>query len=91
MKEERGVTLTSLCIYIISLTIAIGLLSTFASYFMKNTNDIIVKSNSGEEYARFLTYFTKDVNSENLSSVQLYNSGRGITFECIMKNPVEQK
>lgn len=74
MKQERGVTLTSLCIYVIGLITVIGLMSTFTSYFAKNTNDTVVKSNSGEEYIRFLAYFTKDVNSSNLNTVSLYDS-----------------
>lgn len=79
LKQEKGVTLTSLCIYVLGLIVVIGLMSTFTSYFYKNTNDTVVKSNSGEEYTRFLAYFTKDVNSDTLKNVS--TSTNSITFE----------
>lgn len=83
MKQERGVTLTSLCIYVLALIVVIGLMSTFVSYFYKNTNETVVKSDSGEEYTRFLTYFTKDVNDDNLKNVRLSGDSYTITFEFL--------
>ena len=66
MKSNRGVTLTSLIIYIIVLILVIGIMNNFLNYFNKNVNEITIKESSNEQYARFMSYFTKDINSEDL-------------------------
>ena len=38
MKEERGITLTSIIIYIVALLIVIGIVSSISSYFYRNIN-----------------------------------------------------
>lgn len=83
MKQERGVTLTSLCIYVIALIIILGMMSTFLSYFYENTNETLVKSDSNEQYIRFLAYFTKDINSDNLKTVVLSDDLYTITFQFL--------
>ena len=70
MKSNKGVTLTSLVIYVVGLVIIVGLMSTFNGYFNKNLNEVVIKQNSQEQYSKFLSYLTKDVNSENLIYVK---------------------
>ena len=70
MKSNKGITLTSLVIYIIGLMIVIGLISAFYNYFVKNMNQIVIKNNSDEQYTKFLSYITKDANSYNLKEVK---------------------
>lgn len=70
MKSNRGVTITSLVIYIVGLVIIIGLMSTFTGYFYKNVKEVTIKQSAQEQYTKFLSYLTKDVNSENLTFVQ---------------------
>lgn len=70
MKSNTGVTLTSLVIYVVGLVIIVGLMSTFNGYFNKNLNEVVIKQNSQEQYSKFLSYLTKDVNSENLIYVK---------------------
>ena len=79
MRGERGITFTSLIIYIIGLIIVIGLISSFSGYFFSNTDEIISKNSAQEEYTRFLSYFTKDVNNKE----ELSNTEVNSTFNCI--------
>ena len=84
MKQERGVTLTSVAIYIIGLIVVMGMISSYSGYFFGNADDIVSKNNAEEEYMRFLTYFTKDLNSEELKDVSFYDAedsvGNNLSF-----------
>ena len=70
IKSNKGITLTSLVIYVIVLMIVIGLMSNFSGYFYKNTNNITIKENYEEQYTKFLAYITKDINSDQLNFVK---------------------
>ena len=70
MKSNRGVTLTSLVIYIIGLTIVIALMGLISNYFYQNITEVTIKQNADEQYSKFLAYLTKDANSDNLVYVQ---------------------
>lgn len=70
MKSNKGITLTSLVIYIICLVIVIGLMSSFTGYFFKNTNEVTINQNADEQYTKFLSYITKDVNTDDLIYVK---------------------
>ena len=70
LKSNRGVTLTSLVIYIIGLTIVIALMGLISNYFYQNITDVTIKQNADEQYSKFLAYLTKDANSDNLVYVQ---------------------
>lgn len=90
MKSNRGVTLTSLVIYIIGLTIVITLMGIISNYFYRNINDVTIKQNADEQYSRFLAYLTKDANSDNLIHVQVgINGGENIIFK--FDNQVEHQ
>ncbi len=70
MKSNRGITISSLVIYIIGLVLIIGVMGTVTGYFYNNLNEIVIKQDSQEQYSKFLSYLTKDVNAENLIFVQ---------------------
>jgi hypothetical protein len=70
LKSNKGVTLTSLIIYIIGLVIVVALMGTFTGYFYKNVSDVTMKQKAEEQYAKLLSYLTKDVNSDKLKFVQ---------------------
>ena len=67
MNSNKGITLISLIVYIIVLLIVIGMISTFTKYFYKNADEIVISNNSSENYSRFITYLTDDVNSRKYS------------------------
>lgn len=80
MKSNKGITLTSLVIYIIGLVIVIALMGNFTGYFYKNLKDVTIKQSAEEQYSKFLSYITKDANSNNLTYVQ---SGVG-NKDCVI-------
>ena len=66
MRSNKGITLTSVLIYIIGLVIVVGMLNSFSSYFFTNVDEIVAEDSAQEQYSRFLSYITKDINSEDL-------------------------
>lgn len=64
LKSNRGITITSLIIYVIVLMVVIALLSGFSGYFYKNVNDITIEQNADEAYTRLLGFLTKDFNTD---------------------------
>ena len=75
MKGEKGVTLVSLMMYLIALSILIGISSTMIGYFYKNSDNITFSSSSNQEYTRVLQYMTDDVNSGIVEEATVKNSG----------------
>lgn len=64
MKSERGVTLTSIMIYVIALTVAVLTIGRLITYFYKNINAVDTSSVSDAEYMKFNSYFTDEINIE---------------------------
>ena len=64
MRSEKGVTLTSLIIYVIAMLIAITIISIMTGYFYKNIDVSTEKYSYLGEYTRFNSYFSEEVNKE---------------------------
>ena len=73
MKNEKGITLTSLIIYIIGLLIVMGILSAFMNFFYKNINEND-SSKDSEEYSKLILYMTNDINSKDIKTIYPENS-----------------
>lgn len=69
MKSNKGVAMTSLIIYILGLIIVAGIIGSFSTYFYNRANLMIEKNTSEEQYSKVLSYLTKDINSNNITSV----------------------
>ena len=69
MKSEKGITLISLIIYLIGLTVAIVMITVVSSYFYKNIDGNIGTIDSLVEYTKFNSYFTEQMNKENIEVV----------------------
>lgn len=76
LKSNRGITLTSLIIYVIVLMIVISIMSVFFGNFFKDTKKLTINEISKEQYTKFLSYITKDINSDDLRFVK-----SGVTSE----------
>ena len=63
MNSERGVTLTSLIIYVIVMCIVVGMISTITGSFYSSAEDIAITNKTADEYSRFLVYIVGDINS----------------------------
>lgn len=73
MKNERGITLISLTIYLIAFTVIISLMATFSAFFYKNISNAIDKIDPIIESSRFIAYFTDDVNRQNIKVLECDN------------------
>ena len=62
MKSEKGVSLVSLIIYLIAMTITVGIVARISNYFYRNINILDTSLTSSEEFLNFNAYITKEVN-----------------------------
>lgn len=65
MKSERGVTLTSIMIYVLALTVVVLTIGRITLYFYRNVNKLDSNAIAEEEYTKFNSYFTYEINVEN--------------------------
>lgn len=65
MKNNRGITLTSLIIYIIGMAIIIGVISTLTTFFYKNIDISEINDDSTTQYTKFSSIFLEETNKEN--------------------------
>ena len=64
MKSNKGITLTSLIIYVIGLTIMVATIATLTTFFYKNIDagDI---NNDTTQYTKFSSVFSNEINRKN--------------------------
>ena len=82
MKNEKGVTLAALVVYVIVFSITIALLASLSRYIYGNINNINSNAISSEEFNKFSIHFVKDVKQSK--NVKIGNNTAGnleITFE----------
>ena len=70
MKEEKGITLVILGIYIIIFSIIIGLLASLSSYIYNNLGGISDSSIDAVEFNKFNMYFVEDVKTNKQALVR---------------------
>lgn len=64
MKSERGVTITSVLIYIIALTAVVIIIGRITTYFYGNMTSVTENTVADAEYTKFNSYFTDEINIE---------------------------
>ncbi len=69
MKSEKGITLTSLVIYICVATIVISSVALISSYFFSNVTSIKSQSTYAVEYNKFNMFFLQDVKTNSTANV----------------------
>lgn len=65
MKNNRGVTLASLIIYIIGMIMVIGIISTLTTFFYKNIDVGDINNDTTSQYTKFSSIFIDEVNKKN--------------------------
>lgn len=79
MKEEKGITLGTITIYVIALLIIVGLISTITSFFYSNIINVNDNSRNMAQITKFNMYFLNDIkNANNTATVSVDNTN--ITF-----------
>ena len=86
MKNQKGITLISLIIYIILLTVIVSMLATISSFFFSNTKIITDTSKYTSEFNKFNMYFIEDVkNNKDIKSISdteiIFDDGTVYTFK----------
>lgn len=66
MKNEKGITIISLIIYVIALTLVIAGISAMTSSFYKNIKEFDKTSESAVAFAKFNMYFINDIKSKDV-------------------------
>lgn len=69
MKTQRGITLISLTIYVITMAVVVGILATVTSFFYNNIKDVNVDIDPITQFTTFNSFFADEVNHSNLKVV----------------------
>ncbi len=91
MKDQKGITLISLTIYIISLTFIIAILATVTTFFYKNVKDTQNDIEPLTEFTSFNSYFSQDINNSNIKLQDIGEKtieGQNNEYEYITLNNV---
>lgn len=65
MKSEKGITLTSLVIYVIGITIIFAVVANLTIYFNKNSRTIEYTTNNSAQITKLNQYLINDTKKEN--------------------------
>ena len=77
MKSEKGITLTSLVIYIMVATIVIATMAIVSTFYISNINLVRDQDKYAVEFNKFNMFFVNDVKNNKTAQVQTHK----ITFE----------
>lgn len=79
MKNNKGITLTSLIIYVIGMTIMVATIATLTSFFYKNI-DIGDINNDTTQYTKFSSIFSEETNKDNNSVIDCKSLTDGVSY-----------
>ena len=88
MRNQKGITLTSLVIYVIAMIIVLALMSSIINNFYQNSDTIQADTQEIIEFNNFNTYFLKEIKKKEnrVDSIQdnyyiLFASGNSFSLE----------
>ena len=64
MKTEKGVTLISVTIYVIVMLIVVSIITVLTVYFYRNVDVNSANEDFNQQYTRFNSYFTEEINKK---------------------------
>lgn len=68
MKSNKGITLTSLIVYVIGMTIMVATIATLTSFFYKNI-DVEDLNSDTNQYTKFTSVLSKEINRKDNSII----------------------
>ena len=80
MKNNSGVTVASLTVYIIAMVIVIGIIASITSFFYTNVNSLDDISKNAAEFTKFNMYFIEDIKTKGNSVMVISGDKTSITF-----------
>lgn len=69
LKSQKGITLTSLVIYMIVFTIIIGVMTTISTFFYSGIGEVVDTPKYMAEFNKFSMFFVADVKNYNNATV----------------------
>lgn len=81
MKNNKGITLISVTIYIIAMLLVISIMTVLAGYFYENIDEINSAVSFNEKFVELNTYFSKEVNEDNNEILMLDTINIGLDEE----------
>ena len=69
MKNEKGITLAALVVYVIVFSITITLLASLSNYIYSNLDNVSSEQLSSEEFNKFNVYFVSDVKESKKAEI----------------------
>lgn len=82
MKSNKGITLTSLIVYVIGMTIMVSTIATLTSFFYKNI-DVEDLNSDTNQYTKFTSVLSKEINRKDNSIIdckQLENDNDKVSY-----------
>lgn len=64
MQSQKGITLISITIYVIVMLIVVSVITVLTSYFYTNVDINSVSEDLNQQYTKFNSYFTEEVNKK---------------------------
>lgn len=89
MKNEKGITLITLVVYVMLLTFVVAAVSAISSSFYKNIDDLDKTTDSAVDYAKFNMFFLNDIKSDGVS-VRLNSAKTELILSHINKEGVAE-
>lgn len=74
MKSNKGITLVSVTIYVIAMVMIVTLISVITGYFYKNVDINNETYDTSQQYTRFNSFFSDEINRNNNKIVEIGNS-----------------
>lgn len=69
MRDQKGITLTAVAIYIIIFIAIVGLLMSLSSYISTNMQDVNIQVMSAEDFNKFNTEFVGDIKQSTEATI----------------------
>ena len=90
MKSQKGITLISLTVYVLVMSIIVGVMATITTFFYKNTKDVLIDIDPITEYTAFSSYFSEEVNHLNIKILECNSNyvafSNGVQYTYIPEN-----
>ena len=90
MKSEKGITLISLTIYIITMAIVLATVAVISTYFYTNINEASNAINPLTEYTNFNRFFSEEVNHSNIKVLECESDyivfDNGVQYSFLLNN-----
>lgn len=86
MRSNKGVTLTSITIYIVALSIVVAIITRISVYFYRNLESVSTNTTASAEYTKFNSYFTDEINIEENEVAECSTDGSGMPYIIFFKS-----